>query len=89
LLRAYSRDASNRDCFRPAPDRAPVVLAQHFVDAGDGIRLWYSDSGMGSPVIVIHGGPGIRTFSSRRAAGDRLPRDGNVPRRRLAEGRVK
>jgi proline iminopeptidase len=38
---------------------APLVLAQHFVDAGDGIRLWYSDSGKGSPVIVIHGGPGM------------------------------
>lgn len=35
------------------------VSAQHFVDAGDSIRLWYTESGKGSPVIVIHGGPGM------------------------------
>jgi len=33
--------------------------AQHFADAGDGVRLWYTESGTGSPVIVIHGGPGM------------------------------
>jgi proline iminopeptidase len=27
--------------------------------AGDGVGLWYSDTGKGSPVIVIHGGPGM------------------------------
>ena len=30
-----------------------------FVDAGDGVRLWYDIRGKGSPVIVIHGGPGM------------------------------
>lgn len=35
------------------------LSAQHFVDAGDGVRLWYTESGKGSPVIVIHGGPGM------------------------------
>jgi proline iminopeptidase len=38
---------------------ASPLSAQHFVDAGDGVRLWYSDTGKGSPVIVIHGGPGM------------------------------
>lgn len=30
-----------------------------FVGAGDGVRLWYDIRGKGSPVIVIHGGPGM------------------------------
>ncbi len=38
---------------------ASSLSAQHFVDAGDGVRLWYTESGTGSPVIVIHGGPGM------------------------------
>jgi proline iminopeptidase len=38
---------------------APFAFAQHFADVGDGVRLWYSDTGKGSPVIVIHGGPGM------------------------------
>ena len=29
------------------------------VDVGGGIRLWYTAVGRGSPVIVIHGGPGM------------------------------
>lgn len=37
----------------------PSLFAQQFADAGDGVRLWYADSGKGSPVIVIHGGPGM------------------------------
>src|SRR5258707_12013989 len=35
------------------------VFAQNFAKAGDGVRLWYADGGKGSPVIVIHGGPGM------------------------------
>ncbi|HYM59363.1 MAG TPA: alpha/beta hydrolase [Thermoanaerobaculia bacterium] len=35
------------------------ISAQKFVDAGDGVRLWYMERGEGSPVIVIHGGPGM------------------------------
>src|SRR5260221_14597653 len=38
---------------------ATSLNAQHFADAGDSVRLWYADSGKGSPVIVIHGGPGM------------------------------
>src|SRR5258706_12286126 len=38
---------------------ATFGAAQHFVDAADGVRLWYTESGTGSPVIVIHGGPGM------------------------------
>lgn len=33
--------------------------ADTFVDAGDGVRLWYGIRGKGSPIIVIHGGPGM------------------------------
>ncbi|MEA2325691.1 MAG: proline iminopeptidase [Thermoanaerobaculia bacterium] len=38
---------------------APFLFAQHFAEVGDGVRLWYSDTGKGSPIIVIHGGPGM------------------------------
>jgi len=31
----------------------------HFVEVKDGVRLWYQQTGKGSPVIVIHGGPGM------------------------------
>lgn len=30
-----------------------------FANAGDGVRIWYTERGKGSPVIVIHGGPGM------------------------------
>jgi proline iminopeptidase len=30
-----------------------------FVETKDGVRLWYQETGKGSPVIVIHGGPGM------------------------------
>ena len=37
-----------------------ATTPQNFVDAGDGVRIWYSDSrASGSPIIVIHGGPGM------------------------------
>ena len=36
-----------------------ALTADTFVDAGDGVRLWYAERGHGSPVIVIHGGPGM------------------------------
>jgi len=35
------------------------LSAQTFVDAGGGVRLWTTETGTGSPVIVIHGGPGM------------------------------
>ena len=35
------------------------VFGQSFVDVGDGVRLWIMERGKGSPVIVIHGGPGM------------------------------
>jgi proline iminopeptidase len=37
-----------------ATSRAPS-----FVDAGQGVRLWYESVGRGTPVVVIHGGPGM------------------------------
>jgi proline iminopeptidase len=35
--------------------------AAESIDAGDGVRLWYKSAGnrKGSPIIVIHGGPGM------------------------------
>ncbi|HEV7239343.1 MAG TPA: alpha/beta fold hydrolase [Thermoanaerobaculia bacterium] len=36
-----------------------AFAADAFVDAGNGIRLWYAERGHGSPLIVIHGGPGM------------------------------
>jgi proline iminopeptidase len=42
---------------------ASPLFAQKFIDAGDGIRLWYTEVGKGSPVVVIHGGPGMDHFS--------------------------
>ena len=44
-------------------EEVSVPHAQKFVDAGDGVRLWYNESGKGSPVIVVHGGPGMDHFS--------------------------
>jgi proline iminopeptidase len=38
---------------------ATSLNAQQFAKSGDGVRLWYTESGQGSPVIVIHGGPGM------------------------------
>jgi proline iminopeptidase len=35
------------------------LAAGQFVDAGDGVKLWYDVRGKGAPVIVIHGGPGM------------------------------
>ena len=41
-----------------------------FAPAKDGVRLWYHDSGTGSPIVVIHGGPGMDHNS---LAGDLQP----------------
>lgn len=38
---------------------ATLLNAQEFIDAGNGIRLWTKQRGHGSPIIVIHGGPGM------------------------------
>jgi len=38
---------------------ASASLAESFVDAGDGVRLWAMERGKGSPIVVIHGGPGM------------------------------
>src|SRR5260221_7303208 len=35
------------------------LYADHFADGGDGVRIWYTEVGKGSPVIVVHGGPGM------------------------------
>lgn len=42
---------------------APVLFAQTFVNAGNGVRLRTAQRGKGSPVIVIHGGPGMDHLS--------------------------
>jgi proline iminopeptidase len=42
---------------------AAPLSAQKFIDAGDGVRLWYSETGKGSPVVVVHGGPGMDHYS--------------------------
>ena len=49
---------------------ASSLSAQQFADVGDGVRLWYTEVGKGSPVIVIHGGPGMDHDS---LAGDLAP----------------
>lgn len=36
-----------------------LLFATTFVDAGDGVKLWYAERGKGTPIIVIHGGPGM------------------------------
>jgi proline iminopeptidase len=36
-----------------------LLLAAKFVTAADGVRIWYNETGRGTPVIVIHGGPGM------------------------------
>jgi proline iminopeptidase len=36
-----------------------LLMATSFVDVGNGVRLWTEEEGKGSPVIVIHGGPGM------------------------------
>jgi proline iminopeptidase len=41
-----------------APAKVPVA-SEHFVDAGDGVRIAYNETGKGSPLIVVHGGPGM------------------------------
>ena len=38
---------------------AAAGRAQTYVDAADGVRLWTMERGSGSPIIVIHGGPGM------------------------------
>jgi proline iminopeptidase len=39
---------------------AARMTPETYVDAGDGVRIWYSDSpANGSPIIVVHGGPGM------------------------------
>jgi proline iminopeptidase len=42
---------------------AAPAFADDFVDAGEGVRLWYAENGKGSPVIIIHGGPGMDHLS--------------------------
>ena len=36
-----------------------VTAAEKYVHTGDGVRIWYRSVGKGTPVIVIHGGPGM------------------------------
>jgi proline iminopeptidase len=48
----------------------PSFAAGAFVDAADGVRLWYEVRGKGSAIIVIHGGPGMDSGS---VAADLVP----------------
>jgi len=36
-----------------------LATADRFIHAADGVQLWYMESGKGSPIVVIHGGPGM------------------------------
>lgn len=38
---------------------AGSALAQRYVDVGDGVRLWVVERGNGTPIVIIHGGPGM------------------------------
>ncbi|HWW62546.1 MAG TPA: alpha/beta hydrolase, partial [Thermoanaerobaculia bacterium] len=40
-----------------------LLLLATLIDAGNGVHLWYEERGKGSPVIVIHGGPGMDHYS--------------------------
>jgi proline iminopeptidase len=44
---------------------AQSLFAQSYVKTADGIRLWTVQRGKGSPVIAIHGGPGMDHLSLR------------------------
>ena len=37
----------------------PACASMRRVDAGDGVFLWTTARGQGSPIVVIHGGPGM------------------------------
>lgn len=36
-----------------------LVMTTSFVDVGNGVRLWTAETGKGTPIVVIHGGPGM------------------------------
>jgi len=36
-----------------------LATADTFIHAADGVQLWYTESGKGSPVVMVHGGPGM------------------------------
>jgi proline iminopeptidase len=38
---------------------AAAIASGSFVSSTDGVRLWTVEKGSGSPVVVIHGGPGM------------------------------
>jgi proline iminopeptidase len=38
---------------------AAAAHAQNYVDVGGGVRLFVEERGHGSPIIIIHGGPGM------------------------------
>ncbi len=38
---------------------AGACMSGRRIDAGDGVRLWYTTRGRGAPIVVIHGGPGM------------------------------
>lgn len=36
-----------------------AIAGEAFVDAGDGIRLFVTERGKGTPIVIVHGGPGM------------------------------
>lgn len=44
------------------------------IDAGDGVRLWYTTRGRGTPIVVIHGGAGM---DHKSLAADLVPLERN------------
>jgi len=47
-----------------------LATTNHYVTVADGIKLYVAESGSGSPIVVIHGGPGMDHES---LAGDLVP----------------
>jgi proline iminopeptidase len=42
-----------------------LAVQSHFLDTSDDVELWWTERGKGSPVVVIHGGPGMDHMSLR------------------------
>lgn len=43
----------------PMQSLAVALLFATLIDAGDGVQIWYTERGEGTPIVVIHGGPGM------------------------------
>jgi len=36
-----------------------ALLLTATIESTDGVRIWYTEAGKGSPIVVVHGGPGM------------------------------